>query len=814
MNGLIACLMMSSYLPVYGTIDEPPGYAAMSRPDAKPRDVDSIPFLEITLSGELPEGATLRIPVGIAAKFLFMLGGLNSEDSPHPPWGGGDGRKCFFIGDSAGDLRIRYASGATDSIPLVFGYTVWWNQGYKASPEPFRSDPGALRQLDEALCVANGLKGYDADPGHYYLRIALRAEPVEWIELADNPEKVGRFMVRGLTFANVGNLNRLDPARFVVVQGGIVSPDRAAWLETHTIQSAEPFPGHRREAVKTLLRRYCTSSDDLTEATIAATPPEVAPERFTGPGIRFSGSPVASLLTRIYFDNAQEMLDRVEDDGMVRESGKGAEYYNGFGGWTPGLGAFYDTAYTRNRALLALSRMNLTAQVNRGVDYFDRWMMYYPRAYPDVQLDGKPVPGHCSVIANKPHIYFDELRKVGWRTRYTVRDFGNPENDGHGWLMLTRYRAWVKQGRPKAWVEARWEAIHEAAEYIAWCLDNPALSFSEHGLLHSESEGGMMKPSMYCDFLCYLGLLGHADMAEAAGRADKAARWRELAARYLRSMEAYYPTTVAPWGDVWSPQKNADFNYTHSTLAPAVVGLEYWGLDVLGRMPPGWAERTRRTYAMQLTRNQPRWAAPAGMGYGQCYITQAALLLDEMADADRLTEWMARFCFAPRLPHPYRVPEGAVVAADGSVWRRWGDLGNLYQMTEVVYTILLMAGVDDLDPACLTLMPRLPRQCRGMEVTRWPVRTSCGGRNELAHISMTVENQAPDGRLRVTVQTDRAFDRVRLRLGPFERGKAGVNLRINDQESRLVLEPGGDSAWAWIRLGDGTSLQWTVAIDD
>jgi len=79
--------------------------------------------------------------------------------------------------------------------------------------------------------------------------------------------------------------------------------------------------------------------------------------------------------------------------------------------------------------------------------------MYCPRAWPEVQLGGKPVPGHWSVICNKPHVYFDNHRQAGWPTKYKVRDFGNPENDGHGLTMLSHYTAWNKQGRTKDSVE-------------------------------------------------------------------------------------------------------------------------------------------------------------------------------------------------------------------------------------------------------------------------------------------------------------------------------------------------------------------------
>lgn len=161
---------------------------------------------------------------------------------------------------------------------------------------------------------------------------------------------------------------------------------------------------------------------------------------------------------------------------------------------------------TRLRALTLLSNMGFSKKVNAAIDYFDKWMMYFPKSYPSIQLGGKPVPGHANVVANKPLIYFDVLSKVGWPTKYKVHDFGNGENDGHGMLMISRWCAWLKQGKPKEWVDTRWDAIKEAAEYIPWCLENPDLSFSEHGLLYSESEGGMQMESMFCDFNCYIGL--------------------------------------------------------------------------------------------------------------------------------------------------------------------------------------------------------------------------------------------------------------------------------------------------------------------
>jgi len=792
-------------------------YAVLRPPagDGGGTQVDDVPFRRAALWTPTVEGETFRVPAGgIEARSLYVLGCLNDPDVCHPAWGGGDDVRNFFIGDNAGTLAIRYASGARDRIPLVFGYTVGWSQNYRMSPEPFRSDESARAELDAALCVANGLDGFASDGQSYYLKIALRDEPVEAIELEDNPKKVGHFKLDGLTFGEVSQPDRIDTERYLRMAGGDPPAERAKWLTTHTISGADSFPAARREALEHLRRRYHMRAEDVTEETVAATPTQTTAENFPGPKVRFSGPPTATLMTNIYYENANGLLSRVDDDtGMVHESAAKSDRYDGFGGWTPDWGGYYDTAYTRLRGLTLLSNMGFNEKVNKAIGFFDRWLMYFPRSYPDLQLGGKPVPGHATVIANKPHIYFDELRHVGWPTKYTTRDFGNPENDGHGLLMVSRWRAWVKQGRSREWVEQRWEAINEAAEYIPWCLDNPKLSFSQHGLLHNESEGGMMKQSMYCDFCCYLGLSAYADMADAAGKKEKAERWRAQAKRLFGAMEPYYHAKVEPWGDVWDPKKSAMFNHGHATLAPAVIGMDFWGYDVMRRLPPGWAETTRRTYKMQLTHNRPRGAAPAGIGYGQGYITEAALLLDEMRDASEMVDWMAKMCFAPRLPHPYRVPEGSIIGDGGSIWRRWGDLGNLYQLGEVIYTIHLILGVDDVETEQLLVMPRLPLSWTGMSVREWPVRTMSGGKSAFLKLSYDLRCDGDGRSFDLDIRTDQPLDAVRVRAGPFPADCDSVLITCNGQRIKASLESSGDSQWAWIELGDGATTVFKLSAE-
>lgn len=779
----------------------PPDGWTETNPTPEKVAADGIPFVRGGSWTVAKEGDCASTAVGIEAKAIYLLGCTNDPDISNPAWGGGNSFDCFFIGDSAGDLLITYKSGEKDTIPLVFGYTIWWREPYNSAPAPFSTESDKRSLLDKALCVANGLDGGDKP---YYVRITPRDELIESIALVDNKAKKGSPSIEGITLEVSNSQQAPDPKRFSSLAGGEISQTSATWLSSHTIKSDDAFPNARRKALDAVARVLYAYPDEVSFRTLSKVRPDITEANYSGPKVRFDGPPTATLLTNVYYENSAEVLSRVDDTGMVHESSKGADNYSGFGGYRPGLGPFYDDSYTRLRALTLLSNAGFSTPVEKAVDYFDKWLMYYPRSFPEVQLGGKPVPGHASVIANMPHVYFDVIK---WGTNYKTHDFGNPENDGHGMLMLTRWRAWLKTGRTKEWIDKHWEALSEAAEYIPWCLDNPELSFSKDGLLYNESEGGMRKASMYCDLPCYLGLLAYAEMADSSGRHEKAVRWREQAKRLFDAMTPYYQKSIPPYGDVWDPNKSAGWGPDHATLCPVVLGMDFWGFDVANCLPRGWLERTQRTYAMQLPKNQPEWCAPTGMGYGQCYITEAALLLDRMSDARNLVEWMARLCYAPGLPHPYRAPEGATIASDKSVWRRWGDLGNLYQMAEVVYATHVVIGIDDIDPAQLKLMPRLPIGWTGLEVKQWPIRTTCGGKSVLTHLSTKLSRDEDGRRFDMSIRSDDSIDACRVRTGPFPSAATTISVTVNGKDTSAYLESIGDSKWAWVKLGAGASYE-------
>ncbi|MEI6914227.1 MAG: hypothetical protein WCL39_03760, partial [Armatimonadota bacterium] len=481
----------------------PGGWTATA---ASPQDVveSGIPFVKGNLWVSSVEGETIAIKAGgVKASGFYILGGANSVDFSNPGWGCGNSFECHFVGEEAGAIIINYAGGISDRIPMVWGYTLWWRIPYQAASEPFASDPAAQALLDRALCVANGKDGYRGDlAANYFFKIALRDLPVESLTLEDSAKKQGHPSVEGVTFLTSSGLENPSSALFKAVGGQTIPALVSDWLDGHTIDSRDPYPAKRRTAVHALAESISTFASDINNRTVSRAKPTWTADTFQGPRVQFSGSPLATILTNIYYENSHEMVTRVDGDGMVHESNKTADYFSGFGGWTESLGAFYSTSYTRIRLLTLLSNMGMSDSCDKSLGFFDKWIMYFPKAFPEIQMEGKPVPGHATVVANKPHMYYDDLRLSGWPTRYTTRDMGNPETDGHGMLMLSHYRSWAKQGRDPGWVNQRWDAIQEMAEFIPWAIENPDLSFSEHGLMYAESEGGMMNISFFANMPC------------------------------------------------------------------------------------------------------------------------------------------------------------------------------------------------------------------------------------------------------------------------------------------------------------------------
>ncbi len=720
---------------------------------------------------------------GTAGRFLYAVGGFHSHDDGCPGWGSSDPARIRFIGDRMGDLVICYADGSESRIPLIFGYTLWYHSIWMEHPAPFFSDaavPGMAELLQSVLCVKGAYEG--APLG--VLKVALKETAVIGVCVERNPDKEGTPLYYGGYFTDQEAWNSGE-----MLCGGKQEVDPSdAFFSAHTIRCADVYPAACQEA----LQKICYTLHTF-EADFAA-----APERFSYPEepqayrMHFTGSRLAEIASGAVYHNMKNLTARTDADGFIHTSYQNAPSwrYDGFGPYVPHANSYTDSFYSRDgaRAIMSLNSFGYRDEAERACRFGNRWLMYYPEQ--GLTLKGVPVPGHFSVIPNKPLIYSTILAPhANWPTRYTAERFGsdyqnlgNQETDGHGLMMLANYTVWCNIGRQADWVKENWRCINEAAEWILWCFAHPELSFAEDGLLYGETEAAMNDWTLYANVPCYLGLLGYAEMAETAGNSEAAEAWRACAAYLRTGIEGRLIKE-----DGWD-MKHCGF--IHDPV-PAMLS-DFYGYDTAD-MPAEWVSRSRATYPADI-----RYAAEhgfygaGGIGYDHSMITQNALLLDQMQDASKLMESLCKLSYAPRLPEPYLIPEGLSVDVQKGVLRRQGDLGNLVQLAEAMKCYLITAGISPLRDNTLKIMPRLPEGWN-LELTDFSVQN--GG------MKVCVKTAYPkNGRQSATVTAEGAAAAVQLRFrfGPFPLDLEKAEVCLNGKTQTAALFVSGDSRWAWV----------------
>jgi hypothetical protein len=732
-------------------------------------------------------------PLKVSASYLYITGGIDNIDKGSPDWGTTDSRKFRMIGDYAGELRVSYDNQDTDTIPLVYGYTLWFRNGWTNSKEPFNSNIDARHLLDSTLYLNHIYE----DKADYVLRIRLRHSAVNRIDYYDNRLKEGYVKFGKFQLSGVDNENHLPDSLSLIA----VSEAEEGFYATHTVDTIQPYPlqvKHNLRRLMYLLYYFDFDHENVTDVDV--------PKDYQGPSIVFSGEPEANIISSVFHHNLADQVSRVDTNGLVHESAYKAPswFYDGFGTWTNVIGmgeektgSYYECYYTRNKTIMVLPDLDYIEESNRALALLDKQLMYFPENFPTLQQGGKRIPGHWTVIVNNPLIYSHVLTGVGWPTQYTFekfgthyRDFGNPETDGHGHSMMSHWKTWHNSGRKEEWVHDRWPCLKEAADYILWHLRNPDLSFSKYGLLYAESEAAMNDYSLYCNFPCYLGLLMYAEMADSIGEKESGMRWRSTARNLKDSMEGYFAADDPEYGIIWRK-----VGFYHENIL--MTFKEYQGFDLTGKLPDDWIKRSLNTYLKERDL-QPDYYGPTGLGYDHGVITQTAMMLDRM---DEVTKWMrslAHICHAPRLPRPYIVPECASIDAKRGIIRRQGDVGNGYQQAEIINTILLCAGIDDNIPGILKIMPRLPEKW-DMKISDYPVIVYSNGTNYKSRIDMSVSCPEPGSQtVHVKVISGGDLSNVNIRLGPFDPMVEKVRIDMNGRrKADYPCFISGNKAWTW-----------------
>ena len=735
---------------------------------------------------------------------LYVLGGFWNPDKGCPDWGTSDPSRVRFIGDRAGDITVSYRGGKTLKIPLIFGFTLWYHCIWNERPAPFFDSCSTKRDgrlcdcLGKALFVKGAFEGETTGA----IRIKLPAGTVESVSVVKDPEREGEPVFHGAYFLHDGEI----PPHGILSGGTTSVIPGDAFFAGHCVDAEAPLSQEVAEALWSVKKVLYTFAEDMKDI------PEYVPDGGSaGASFRFSGTPEANAATAIVDVNLGNLVARTDADGFIHTSYRNAPSwrYDGFGPYVAEANSYYDAFYSRDaaRAIMTLSSYGKVREAEAGAGFGNRWMMYYPEQ--GLKICDTPVPGHFSVMPNKPLIYSTLLVPVAhWPTLYTEERFGpgymnlgNQETDGHGLMMLANLRVWNDLGRPAQWVEDNWKYINEAASWIGWCFEHPDLSFAKDGLLYGETEAAMSDWTLYANLPCWLGLLGYAEMAEAAGRTEERDRWLGYARTIKEGIDSVLGGAER---DGWDLEHKG---FLHDP-APAMLS-DYFGYDT-ENMPAEWIRRSRASYGEDISETKKfGFYAPGGLGYGHSMITQNALLLDMSSDYSELVNSLCRICYAPRLPEPYMVPEGISVDAKRGIFRRQGDLGNLVQQAEVLKCMLIVAGIAPASANTFTVMPRLPYGWSA-DVADFPVsgsklsaslKTSCPSSGTQS-VELFFRPRPDCGKEELASYARRG--RVRVRFGPFSKGTERADVLLNGAEYGVVLQSSGDGMWGWVEcaLGD------------
>lgn len=636
------------------------------------------------------------IAVGVAGKSLFMLG-MSIRHWEMSDWWGqqevrGDLSTRVFVGDTIEKLRIEYEDDTLDVIPLIVGVNCWpydiyfgareWEKGIYAMEgpymEPMQSDPAARKLFEDSLRMRlNENEDWEKGTRWVYVHNLRTTAPVKCIH--QQIVKAKGVCISAVTLG--------DEA----VEG---ATDLDFFLKKDWFAAADRF--------SRMLYQYRDEIPSRVELLPAA---EGAPE------ITFEGSGEADIFTNVYRANIVDMaFGKVTDDGRTHTSSKNTLNYGCYVGFGPynHFSNYFDNCCTRDvgRTLIELSHYGYGDRTRLA----SKWLhetLYYP-----------------SVTYKLPRWKFDAGVVYGGKGWF----HGNEGlcNDGHASIMMAIYSIYQEGYADKKWLEENRKYLKDAADYYLWQLDNAALSHFDR-TLYSVSEcsnahqGGY---DLYANVISAKALECYARIFEDLGEDEYAQKLIKAAKIIKDGVEERFTMNHPRLGGVYTDTTDDCWTYEYKRFCHALMASDMDGYD-LYKDDPTLFDKLERTFD---TQKEEYYHPDSGrqMGYGQGYLTSAALILDRYEDYSDCMDSIAHECYHHG-EMPYIVPEGVVMNAMHSKWSRNNDLGNGVQQAEIVKCARLLLGIDDMDKKKpLRLVPRLPKNWQGMRAKDFPVFTEKG----------------------------------------------------------------------------------------
>lgn len=747
---------------------------------------------------------------GTSASKLHFLGMIHKVDIGIGAWSSpkGDDGYSHFIGDKAGDLLITYQDGKQLGIPLIFGFNIWygrpWDMFWFHYPggatdtsarknfdhELFSGRPEPRQLIENALYLTDGsrLMGSRSSNTRFVFSLDMENKPIQSIEVKGVNDLHGYPLITGITVETSKPAGVLDALPDISSTQPITKPVTVSYI----------LNGGYKPALERLKRAIYSFKDELPKLAR----PEI-PAGYFGPQYSFTGTQEAVYAATYLYRNGPECGAKIADNGTSCSSSlarsQTARYTLSTGiwrGYKPLFGdiqTWFKLYQTRqpgqlpgarqawSRGVGELMREAMAFGYGKFINTYTNWL--------DSCLFSDSYPAHWSRVPGLGPT------SPGYRTRRVgnIIEKGNRENDGHGICMMGRYMAYHWLGHPTTWNELHWKATKAAVDWIQWQLDTDTIFPGKRiDLLYTESECGPYE--FYCSYNCLHGLKLSTRMAQELGKTTEVAAWTKLYNRLQKGI-LEHAVVKSEFGPIWVTTSDQwhDEAQKMAHIQLATDGITYTPLQDYATgdaIEKQYLDIDRNTYRYLL--KDKNYNCLRMYGYGQGMMAQAALLMDEMNDAENFVNVMVDHCYLPNM-EGWAAPEGIMLHKSGEYWMPvCGYLGQDSHLADSQKALRLMLGIDDNKADHLRLVPRYPLSWDKMAVKDMPALTG----NKRQKVAYNY-NRDKSGQL-FSYKLESPVKQLSVRLGPIPAGKKVSGVTVNGKKTAFSNLTSGDSRWIWI----------------
>lgn len=751
---------------------------------------------------------------GARASRVHFLGMIHNIDLGSASWycKHGDAGYAHFAGDRAGQISLEFDGGVTEEVPLVFGYNIWfskpWDLFWFFAPwgrpvnritnydaQLFAGNDLARGVLQDSLKLRDGLRSplVAGTNARFVYSLELEDRPLRRIRITGNENLHDFPLISAVTLETAESIAGLATLPEIAQEW-----DRAPADTLSAVRSAK-----WQEAVRQLKETIYVSEAQLPKLS----EPEI-PRDYFGPRYAFEGAQEAVYAATYLYRNGPECATHVADSGNACNSKTAnrmtAWYTHNTGVWV-GIDSIYgsierwfDLYKTRNpgempgtgeawsRGIGELIRESMAFGYDKFIDSYIDWL--------DRSLFNDASPPHWIRAPGSAELSPD-YRVVA---HGELRETGNRENDGHGICMWGRYMTWHWKGRPREWAEARFKATEAAVRWIQYQLDTDAVyPGTRKDVLYTESECAHEGYDIYSTYNCLHGVRLSARMARATGRDRLAGEWEKLERR-LRTGILKELVDHSADGPIWHTDPACDWQDNAHKLVPIHLASDG---DTFTPREDWQSESAEFRAILDITINSYRALLKSrnydflrAYGYGQGFMLQAALLLDEMHDATELVNLMVTRCYLPHMAR-WCAPEGILQHPSGKFWMPMnGYAGQDSHLADSVKALRLMLGVDDNRIGELHIVPRYPKEWTRLQVSGFPVIT---GSNR-QHLTYSYERSAQEQAFHYSFSDREAS--FHLRLGPIDPSWTSIAVEHSGRPAACRIVSSGDSVWVWTEV--------------